>query len=148
MKYFSCAVIMLLSLKGFTQSAEDAIRKESALFSANYVKGDVEAMTRQYLDDALLMPPSRDAMVGKKLIFEFWSAASRPIMHRCESDKIIIEGNTAHDYGYFFTQGQKPGEQPGPVQSAKYYILWVKDADGKWKMKIDMWNSRSADWNK
>lgn len=141
-------LILVLS-NGFAQDLNDiAIRKESTAFSANYVAGDFTAMTNAYTEDAVLMPPSRDVVIGKKAIGEFWNASSRPIMHKCVPDRIVIDGNTAHDYGYFFTQSQKPGEEPGPVYSAKYYILWAKDSLGKWRMKMDMWNSRRSDWNK
>lgn len=130
------------------ESDEAAIRHESAQFSASYVAGDFEAMTNHYTEDAILMSPARDVIEGRKGILAFWQSTTKPVMHRSEPDRIVIEGNLAHDYGYFYTQSQKPGEVVGPVASAKYYILWAKDAQGRWRMKMDMWNSRRPDWNK
>jgi ketosteroid isomerase-like protein len=141
------AIFIPLSLFGQI-SDEELIRKESAQFSSNYVAGSFEAMMNQYTETAVLMPPARDAISGHGAILDFWKQTTKPVMHRAEPVRIVVEGNLAHDFGYFFVQSQKPGEQPGPVSSAKYYILWTKGADGIWKMKMDMWNSRRTDWNK
>lgn len=149
MKKIFYLMVVLVPVSGWAQQAEEiAIRKESATFSANYINGNFEAMSRQYMTDAVLMPPARDVLTGTKAILEFWNGTTRPIMHRSEPVAIVVEGNSAHDYGYFYTQSQKPGEEPGPVFSAKYYILWTKDPQGQWKMKVDMWNSRRTDWNR
>jgi len=140
---------MAVPFAAFSQESDEAtIRRESAQFSANYIKGDFEAMTHQYSEDAVLMSPGRDAIVGHAAILAFWQSTTRPVVHKSTPERIVVEGNLAHDYGYFFSQSQKAGEAPGPMGSAKYYILWTKSADGRWRMKMDMWNSRRADWNK
>lgn len=140
---------VMLPCAGLAQESDEAIiRRASAQFSASYIAGDFEAMTNHYTDDAILMSPARDVIEGRKGILAFWQSTTKPVMHRSEPDRIVIEGNLAHDYGYFYTQSQKSGEAVGPIASAKYYILWAKDAQGRWRMKMDMWNSRSAGWNK
>lgn len=127
---------------------QDVIKRLSAEFSAHYVQGNFQAMADRYTEDAILMPPGSEVVAGKNSILEFWMTTTLPSMHKSVPEKIIVEGSTAHDYGYYYVQSQKPGEEPGPVFSAKYYILWVMDASGEWKIKMDMWNSRNADWNK
>ncbi len=127
---------------------EEQIRKASAKFSADYVRGDFVAMTNCYTDDALVMAPGRDALVGKATILEFWKTTTVPLTHESFPEKITIEGDQAHDYGYFYVQTQKPGEPPGPLNSAKYYIRWKKGSDGVWRMAFDMWNTRMAGWKR
>lgn len=135
----------------FAQSKDHReIIQQSAQFSAYYVQGNFKGMADTYTEDALLFPPGKDIVVGKAAILSFWENLPKTILlsHKTVPEKIIIKGKEAHDYGYYFVQSQKEGEAPGPVFSAKYYIIWVKDKDRGWKMKMDMWNSRNADWNK
>lgn len=114
----------------------------SRKFSADYVRGDFKAMTDAYTTDAVLMAPGRDVLTGRKAIQEFWSASRIPVMHKTVPDTLIMHGQSEiHDIGYFFTQS----DPQGPVFSAKYYIIWRKDAGGNWKMYMDMWNSRDRD---
>lgn len=141
--------LSLISMAAFAQSPDElAIRKASREFSADYVRGDFQAMTDRYTDDAVLMAPARDVLSGRTAILEFWKGTTVPATHESVPERIIIEGNTAHDYGYFYVQTQKPGEPPGPVNSAKYYIRWQKGADGAWRMALDMWNTRQAGWKR
>lgn len=142
-------ILFLIPTAVFGQSADElAIRNASREFSAEYVRGDFQAMTARYTEDAILMAPSRDVRTGREAILEFWKGTTVPFTHESVPERIIIENNSAHDYGYFYVQTQKPGEPPGPVTSAKYYIRWQKDADGVWRMALDMWNSRQTGWKR
>lgn len=142
-------LLLFLPLVSFCQSADEtAIRKASQQFSAHYINGDFQAMTNTYTDNALVMAPSRDAIAGKDAILAFWKTTTVPVTHESVPEKIIIEGNVAHDYGYFYVQTQKPGEPVSSVSSAKYYIRWEKGADGAWRMAVDMWNSRKTGWTR
>ena len=142
-------ILVLLPVAALAQSPdEQAMRAASVKFSSDYVRGDFQSMTDAYTEDALVMAPSRDAIVGKNGILKFWETTTAPASHESVPERIIIEGNVAHDYGYYYVQSQKPGEPAGPVNSAKYYIRWQKGSDGKWRMAIDMWNSRKTGWTK
>ena len=152
MRFFLFLVSGLCCLgQTFAQNKnQQEIIKQSAQFSAYYVEGNFEGMANTYTEDAMIFPPGKDILFGKAAIRNFWEnlPKTKILSHKSVPEKIIIKGNEAHDYGYYFVQSQKEGEVPGPVFSAKYYIIWVKDKDRSWKMKIDMWNSRNADWNK
>ncbi len=142
-------LLLLLPVLAKAQTPDEiAIRKASAQFSANYVRGDFQAMADQYTENAVVMAPAREVMVGRAAILEFWKSTTPPVSHESVPEKIEIDGTVAHDYGYFFTQSQKPGEPPGPLNSAKYYIRWQKGADGVWRMALDMWNSRKPGWSR
>jgi len=142
-------ILLTLPLALFAQSSDEtAIRKTSQKFSADYIKGDFESMTKCYTENAVIMAPSRDVLTGHEAILAFWKTTTIPIVHESAPEKIVVEGNIAHDYGYFYTQTQKPGEVAGPVSSAKYYIRWEKGVDGNWRMALDMWNSRKQGWTK
>lgn len=149
MKTIQIFLFVLSSASLVAQHADqDEIKRLSAEFSAHYVQGNFQAMADLYTKDAILMSPGKEVIVGKSSILEFWMTNTSPSMHKSVHEKIVVDGNTAHDYGYYYVQSQKPGEESVTVFSAKYYIFWVRDESGQWKMKMDMWNSRSADWNK
>ena len=108
-------ILFLAPLTILAQSTdEQAIRKASLQFSANYVRGDFAAMTNHYTDDALVMAPGREAITGKTAILEFWKTTTVPLNHESVPEKIVIEGDVAHDHGYFYVHTQKPGEPAGP----------------------------------
>ena len=149
-KIFLLAAVIGCGAPSSEDNAAAAIRQLSGKFSSDYIRSDFEAIANAYAEDAVIMPPGRDAIKGRKAIFDFWSGLPktyRLLIHRIEPDTIFVMGNEAHDYGYFFTQSQKEGEDAGPVLSAKYYIVWEKDKAGDWKMKMDMWNMRDPEWN-
>lgn len=149
--YNGPALFLFLSLACIPcsgQHDEEAIRKLSADFSRDYIAGDFESMANRYTDDAVIMPPGTDVVQGRKAILEFWTRTTRPVTHKSVPDRIVIEGDLAHDYGYYYVQSKKPGEEAGKTFSSKYYILWARERNGEWKIKMDMWNNRNPGWNK
>ena len=145
-------VIILFSIVHFTSFAqpdEQLIQSQSALFSQNYIAGDFEAMAEAYTLDAIVCPPSKDIIVGKGKIYDYWSGLPKNtiLMHRSEPVELRLIGDEAHEYGYYYTQSQKENGEKNPIYSAKYYIIWKK-VSGTWKMKMDMWNNRDQNWDK
>lgn len=138
--------LLLIPVSIHAQSTDEvAIRDLSRKFSADYVKGDFQSMARCYSDDAILLAPGRDVIIGREAILDFWRGTSIPMSHESIPDRIVIENDVAHDYGYYYVQTKKSGE---PLFSSKYYIRWVKGADGSWRMDLDMWNSRQSGWRR
>lgn len=139
------AVLIAISLV-CTVAAQDVanIIATSNRFSEAFVAGNTQAMVDFYTEDAIVMAPARDVLTGKQQIFDFWSAVPKNLVsHRCVPDTIVISGNEAHDYGYIFSSTKNAdGSITAERTTAKYYIIWRKDA-GTWRMKLDMWNSRS-----
>ncbi|MCW5911549.1 MAG: nuclear transport factor 2 family protein [Cyclobacteriaceae bacterium] len=133
------------------EAAISAIKKLSEKFSSDYMNSDFQAIANAYTEDAVILSPGKDVIVGRKAIFDFWNGlprTSKLLMHRIEPDTIFLVGNEIQEYGYYYAQSQKPGEEASPVFSAKYFIIWKKDEAGNWKMKMDMWNGRNPDWSK
>ncbi|MBP6695619.1 MAG: nuclear transport factor 2 family protein [Saprospiraceae bacterium] len=145
-------VKVLLAFVHFTSYAqidEQQIKDQSSQFSKNYIEGNFVAMAEAYTTDAVIGPPSKDIVSGREKIYNYWAGLpkTKVLMHRSETITIKINGDEAHDYGYYYTQSQKDNGEKNPVYSAKYYIIWKK-VDGTWKMKVDIWNSRDQHWNK
>lgn len=136
-------------ISSLAQSDFQKIEALSKKFSADYIKGDFEAMAQAYTTHAIIFAPGKDIIRGRTSIKIFWEALPKVqiLYHRTESDTLFFVGNEVHDYGYYYTQSQKPSGEINPSFSAKYYIIWEQE-NGIWKMKMDMWNGRNQDWNK
>ena len=55
----------------------------------------------------------------------------------------MIQDDLAYDYGVYEVAGERDGQPWGPA-GGKYVIVWVRGADGAWRMRLDIWNARSA----
>jgi ketosteroid isomerase-like protein len=49
-------------------------------------------------------------------------------------------GNTAYETGNYSLTIQ-PESQAAMTDSGKYVVVWKKQADGTWKLHVDIWNS-------
>jgi uncharacterized protein (TIGR02246 family) len=63
-------------------SALDAIRKLSADYETAHLAGDGQALARLFGDDAVIIPPGKPAIEGRKRIDEFFSGVTGGIQSR------------------------------------------------------------------
>lgn len=139
------AVDTLIATNAQAQDDKTQILAAISKFSAAFVAGDYQTMIDAYTDDALLMAPAEDPIKGKEGIAHFWNTRSyKQLQHRLEPVEIIINGDTAIDYGFIYGQSETNGVV-GKPGSSKYYVIWKK-VNGQWKIYFDMWNARDAEW--
>lgn len=147
---FCFILLIVIPSEGISQSnAQKKIRELSSKFSQNYISGNCIEIANAYTDDAIILPPGKDVLIGKKNIYQYWDKLPKGniILHRSDPIEIKIAKNTAYEYGFYYTQTKNEIGDLKPIQSAKYYIIWKK-IKGEWKMYMDMWNGRDAEWNK
>jgi uncharacterized protein (TIGR02246 family) len=120
-----------------------AIHAASRAFSAAYVRGDAEAMAAAYTADGVIFPERAEMITGREAIRRYWTWApgNRVTHHLATPAQIRVEGDVAYDYGVFEIAGERGGEPWGP-RHGKYVIVWRREADGAWRMQLDIWNSR------
>jgi uncharacterized protein (TIGR02246 family) len=54
-----------------------------------------------------------------------------------QTDQVILDGPTAIEYGHYtFTYPPKNGQPQ--VDSGKYVVVWRRQADGSWRILVDM----------
>ena len=54
---------------------EQALSEGSRSFAEAYNRGDAAAAADHYTEDAVLLPPNREMVSGKRAIQEFWKTA-------------------------------------------------------------------------
>jgi len=124
---------------------QEGIKATADIFSAAYMRGDIETMMDCYTDDAVILPGGRDIIEGPENLRAYWTLPpGRSVTyHRSMTEGITVVGNTAYDYGYYEGANSRDGADPVPFRG-KYVIIWEKGDDGKWRMKVDMWNTRAG----
>lgn len=149
MKFRTLIAVTMFPLTLFGQSIQiateiekEAIAAVAERFSAAYMRGDVETMMDCYAREAAIFPAGMDIVSHRDSIRKYWTLAPGRKMtrHKSTAVNITIEGTTAFDHGYFEGASSRDGGEPVSFRG-KYVIVWVKESDGKWRMKLDIWNA-------
>jgi len=119
-----------------------SIEKANLKFGEAVRKGDAAALAALYTEDATLMPPNSEMIKGRQEIEEFWKTS----MQMGVKDAILTtvdasgSGNLAYEIGKYTIKIQPEGQEPIEALG-KYVAVWKLQADGSWKLHIDIWNS-------
>ncbi|MCB0566371.1 MAG: DUF4440 domain-containing protein [Phaeodactylibacter sp.] len=113
-------------------------------FSRSLTEGDFDAVVAAYTTDAKLFPQRGDILRGEPAIRNYWtppaSRESRTVHHRIKPEEIVVQGDTAYDWGYY-EGATRRGDGSLAYWEGKYVVVWKKVADGQWKIYLDSWNN-------
>jgi len=112
---------------------------ESIIAAAN--RGDWQAWTDAYAENAVAMPPNSRPVIGRAALQRL--LASLPPTSDWEYDVIDLDGrgDLAFLRGIFTVRMSLPGsEQPTTVSGSSMYI-WRRQSDESWKVEREIWNS-------
>lgn len=129
-----------------TLSAKDtaAIRTVSEQFSRLLLAQDFDALVRLYTDDAVFMPPHQPAVKGRAALRSWMAAFPRVTQFALEIDEIDGREDLAYVRGRY-SMTLHPDGAPGPIEDAgKSIEIRMKQPDGSWLMKVDIFNSDKA----
>ena len=118
-------------------SAMDAIKKLSADYNAAHQMGDGEALARMFRDDAVIIPPNKPAIVGRKAIDEFFSGVKGGSGLKTETARIEVDGSMAYDFGT--ASWTENGDR-----RFLYFMDIYRFGDGEWKVQLSSWNSNEG----
>lgn len=122
-----------------------AVEAANAEWVAAFNRGDAVAVAALYTEGATLMPPDREMVRGRQGIQEFWQGG----IQRGLKDAVLTtvevqaDGNTAYKIGRVSLTVHAKDQAPKPI-SGKYVVVWKRQADGSWKLHVDIWNSTPA----
>jgi len=142
---FATVVLSCLAwpLIGHAEGAPDdraAISAASRAFSAAYIANDVEGLKAIYTADAVLLAPGKEIR-GRNEAGEYfrWRPGYRQVDHAMTTDELLVRGDTAIDVGTWHSIGQRGDAEPSSA-SGRYLVVWVRESDGAWRIKYDMWH--------
>ena len=136
-KSLTALFICTAALPAMAQDISGA-QQASQRFTAAMSGGDPTTAASLFADDAVALPPGRDAINGKAEIQRFlgnMSHAVKDLKYTSEDLKPIGDA-TAREVGSFSFEGKKQGSA---AVTGKYLIIWTK-AGSDWKIAADMWN--------
>jgi len=120
------------------KTAREAISEAYRAFEEAFYKGDAEALSRIYTDDAEWLVPDAPAIRGRAAIAQAWKnvIGSGGNRVRVEVREVEQSGEWAYDVGGF-----ELSAPDGTVLSiGKYIVIWKRQADGDWKTYRDIFN--------
>ena len=122
--------------------ARAAIEAANAKFSKAFEAGDASALAALYTADAIAFPPDHEMVKGRKAIGEFWKATQQSGVKSAVLTTIDVgrSGDVAYEVGTVLLTVQ-PESKPATTASAKYVVVWKRQADGSWQLHRDIWNS-------
>ncbi len=124
-----------------TEADRAAIKEVSDEFTRSFTAGDVPGMLKLYSDDATLMPTGVPAQKGRPAIEAFLLALPKVTEIVLTPEEIDGRGDLAFVRGTYRITMEIPGA-PGPVtETGKYVEIWRKQADGKWLVAVNIFNS-------
>jgi ketosteroid isomerase-like protein len=124
------------------QQTRKEIEKANQRFGEGIRQADAVVVGSLYTKDTLLMPPNFETIHGREGTQKFWEGAIKMGVKDAilKTVELIDRGDTAEEIGNYtlkiHPEGQSPFEDKG-----KYVVLWKQDADGKWRLHRDIWNS-------
>ncbi|NIR48358.1 SgcJ/EcaC family oxidoreductase [candidate division KSB1 bacterium] len=123
-------------------AVREAIEAEDAKFVEAFNQGDAAGVAALYTDDATLLPPNSEMIQGKQGVQEFWNEGFQMGLKEVSLTTVDVggSGDTAYEIGKYRIKIQPTGQE-GMSDSGKYVVVWKQQADGTWKLHVDIWNS-------
>ncbi len=153
MRAFRCFVAVLLVL-GLAAGAsaehhENGLEKEVAAIgdalSKAMVDNDVEYMLGMYADGAISLPNYGARMEGieafRQSNEQMTAAGMKVLSFESEPTDVWEAGDQVIEIGVFDIELQMPGMPQNIKDTGKYLTIYVRDADGALKIKVETWNS-------
>ena len=116
-----------------------AIEAAGVAFLEAFNAGDAEAVAAMYAEDAVILPPGKEAIEGRAAIEADWEADMASMEGMVMSFE-ITEVQAAHGHALEVGGYTVEGADGSHVDHGKYIAIW-KNTDDGWKISRDIWNS-------
>ena len=131
------ATCLCLTVSAMAQD-KATIQSLNDQFTRAFNAGDIAAVAAHYTEDAVVLPPGAEMVLGRNAILTFWKSAADQIgdIKLTAVDVKPLGSNAAREIGTFSlrTKGAQSQQDTG-----KYVVVWEK-VGGDWKLATDIWN--------
>ncbi len=118
----------------------EAIRQADLAWSAAQASDGLDGVMPFYVDDAIFLPPNSPMVIGKEAIREASAAIDSPgfsVSWKPMKIEVAQSGELGYAIGNFEGNIVDSAGNLVPVKG-KYVEIWKKQADGSWKVAVDM----------
>jgi len=132
---------------GGTPADHERFREIQDTWISAYVAGDIDTMMRLFDEEVIVMAEGQPTVVGKAAAREYFAErAGRPGLDFADDlQEVRIEGDWAFVRGAFSLSVTPEGEsEPAHRHHGRYFVLFRRNADGKWRVFRDMDNALPA----
>jgi len=144
---FLCGCFALLSFAFVgtaTAADEQTLRDLDAQWSAAAGAKDLDKSVSYYAESAIVMPPNAPAATTKEAIRNAWkevlTSPGSAVSWKATKIEVAKSGDLACVSGTYEETTTDASGKPVP-DHGKYVEVWKKQADGKWNVVADIWNS-------
>lgn len=106
-------------------------------------RGDVHAAAAFYTEDARLLAPSSETLIGPVAIARFWQAGFEAgvegIDLECERVELEPGGALAYELGRYVLRLQ-PMDGDAVIERGRYVLVHRREADGTWRRAVETFN--------
>ena len=123
---------------------EDAIRQADMNWAKTVDAKQIDAFVEFVLDSAVVLGPNAPITLGKEAIRRIFAGAFAMPGYACKWQPAKVEVARSGDLGYSRgTYELSINDAKGnPITDrGKYATVWKKQADGSWKVALDMFNT-------
>jgi uncharacterized protein (TIGR02246 family) len=121
-----------------------AIKKADTDAAAAATARNVDAWMAFYTDDMSLMPPNAAMITGrdniKKYLTDMTKLTDFSLAWQPTKAEAARSGDVGYSIGTYHVMFTAP-DGGMVMEDGKYTTVWKKQADGKWKVAVDMFNS-------
>lgn len=142
-----CIGLLSLAIVGAAAAAEpNAIEQTLRDLDDQWSKAagakDVDKTVSYYSEDAAVMPPNAASATTKEAIRALWKdlLTDANISWKTKKVEVAQSGDLAFSSGAYEVTLNDPTGKP-VNDRGKFLEVWKKQADGKWKCTMDIWNS-------
>lgn len=121
-----------------------ALRAMDSALSAAVAARDPERTAGFYADNAVLMPVAEPIVEGRAAIREEWRHVFGIPGFTNTSRLVAVEASRAGDLAYLRGIYETPMLGPGGqqvIERGKWVSLWKRQADGEWRIVVDIFNT-------
>ena len=126
------------------EAARASLAAAAEAYQAAASSKDASAVVAMYDADALMIPPNAPTVEGLDGVrgYRFGFIETPGVSLDFELER--VEVSTSGDMGWTFAVGRitiDRGEEPPGRDVVRDFHTWRRQADGSWKVVVDMWNS-------
>jgi uncharacterized protein (TIGR02246 family) len=116
------------------------IQNLSQNFADAFKRGDFAAVGALFAEDAVMLPPGSESIVGRSNIQLFWGRSRRIRELRFEPTNVkLLGGDAVREMGVLQIRVMGVRQQKAREVAGKYAFVWEK-IGGEWKLETCMWN--------
>jgi len=121
---------------------DELIAENNANFSAALAAGDATAVGAVYSDQARLLAPGAELLMGRDAIAAFWKTGIAAGIRGAELTTVSVDhrDDLAVEVGRYALRIQSDGDAP----VGKYVVIHRRGADGIWRWAVDIFNSDAS----